>query len=403
MVGRGLESESRRGRDGAMKTLVTGGPGFIGRHLVGRLAAGRSMRCIVRPLSDTGAFLRSPDIELVYGDVRDRGAVTAALKNVDTVYHLAVDYSRSTTDDVACLLDACRAQRIQRFIYFSSVAVAGPSPAGGVVSEATPCRPVTEYGRLKLLAEEMLLEAHARDGFPVVIVRPTAVYGPGETNFWLPLFQAVHGRRLPALFGDGANLLSLCFIENLLDGVLLAEQSCSAIGNVYILSDERPYSFREVVEAIADASRVPPPRRVIPKALAMPIAQSLDYLWRFEVMEPVVPFLPGRVRQWMAHYPCSVERARSELGYRPKIDLSEGVRRTVEWYRQNGFLTHSLAWADGVLDAAALPVSVQGARERAFDLGRRSAAVGWKLMALSWRVPRKVIRRVRRKVGWGPA
>jgi len=386
-----------------MKTLVTGGTGFIGRHLVDRLAAaGTSVRCLVRPLSDTAAFLGRPEIELVHGDVGDRAAAAAALDRVDTVYHLAIDYSRQTADDLLPLLDACRERGIRRFVYFSSVAVAGTPPRGGAVSESTPCRPTTEYGRQKLLAEEALLDAHAREGFPVVIVRPTSVYGPGETNFWLPLFRAVHGRRLPARFGDGANLLSLCFIDNLLDGVALAAQSESAIGRIYILSDARPYSCREVIDAIARASQVPPPRRAIPNALAMPVARVLDYLWRFDVIEPVTPFLPGRVRQWMAHCPCGVDRAHRELGYRPAVDLAEGVRRTVDWYRGHGFLYRTLPWGGNAPDASA-PAKSLRPRARALDFAGRSATLGWKLVALSWRVPRKIVRRVRRRLRWEPA
>ncbi len=232
---------------------------------------------------------------------------------------------------------------------------------------------------------------------------PSAVEGsspPRKTaNFWLPLFQAIHSGRFSRLYGDGSNLLSLCFIDNLVDGTLLAEQLDAAVGQVYIISDGRPYAFREIVNTIAGACQVHSPPSRIPKRLALPMARALDYLWRLELTEPIIPFLAANVTRWIAHYPCSVAKAQAELGFEPRIGLQEGVRRTVEWYRHNGFLCHSLPWSEGALDMAQLPRRSDAWRERMLRAGGRATQLAWRLAALSWRLPPKVVRRVRRRMG----
>jgi nucleoside-diphosphate-sugar epimerase len=351
-------------------------------------------------MSDTTALLNKPNIELVCADLRDKASLENVVRGVDVVYHLAVDYSRPTIEDVRNLLDVCLSTSVKRFIYFSSIAAVGLSKVQETITEQTLCHPDTEYGKLKLAAERILLEAHEKHGLPVVIVRPTSVYGIGEANFWLPLFQAIHGNRLFRVFGDGANLLSLCFIDNLIDGVLLAEQSEAAVGQVYIIADERPYSFLELANAIAETSQVVLPRSRIPRQLALPIAQVLEYSWRLQLTEPVVPFLPGNVTRWMAHFPCSIAKARSELGYQPAIALEEGVRRTVEWYSENGYLFRSLLWSEGALDMEAMPAPSNGRRDQVLRVGKRAARLAWNVVALSWRLPPKVARRVQRRMGW---
>jgi nucleoside-diphosphate-sugar epimerase len=380
-----------------VKTLITGATGFIGRHLTNRLTSqNRDVRCVVRPMSDTTTLLNRSNVELVCADLFDKAAVSDVLQGADIVYHLAVDYSRPAIDDVRNLIEVSLSAGVKRFVYFSSVAAVGLSNVRDTITENTPCQPDTEYGRLKLAGEEMLLEAHAKSGLPVTILRPTSVYGIGEINFWLPLFQAVYGNRLSRLFGDGSNLLSLCFIENLIEGVLLAEQHDGAVGQVYIISDQRPYSFLEIVRAIAEACQQQPPTSTIPRRLALLSARVQEYSWRLQLTEPIVPFLPGNVIRWMAHYPCSVGKAHAELGFVPAIGLAEGVRRTVSWYRRNGYLCRPASWIDGVLDMDGLPQPSSSLRARANRARDRAIHLAWNVAALVWRVPTKVVRRIRR-------
>jgi len=379
------------------QVLITGATGFIGRRLVNRLSSlGYRLRCVVRPMSDTTALLNKPNVEIVCADLTDTRSLFDVVRGVEIIYHLALDYSRPEVDGVRNLLEACHSNNLRRFVYFSSIAVVGLSAVMEEITESSPCLPDTEYGRAKLRAEELLLQAYAKNGFPVVILRPTSVYGIGETNFWLPVFQAVHSERLVRLFGDGSNLLSLCFIDNLIDGAVLAHEQDSVTGQVFIISDHRPYSFREVVDAIAESCGVRSPQGAIPKWLALPVAQLLDYLWRLELKEPIVPFLPANVTRWIAHYPTSIAKAKAGLGFKPRINLVEGTRITADWYRQNGFLCRPLEWSDGALSLPAVPVPSSKLRDRALRAGAGFARLVWRTTALTWRLPPRIVRRVRR-------
>lgn len=382
-----------------MKTLVTGSTGFIGGHLTRALvAAGREVRCLVRPFSDTSSLLDTPAIELVCADLEDGESIRTCLRDVDVVYHVAVDYSRPSVEPVRALTEGARTAKLRRFVFVSSIAVTGPADGGQAVTEETPCAPRNDYARAKVAGEEAVREAHARDGLPAVILRPTAVYGPGEVNFWLPLFRGVAGGRLP-LFGDGSNRLNLCFVENLVEGALLAETSDRAVGETYVISDGQPYPFDEVVRMMARACGAPSPRRRIPGRYAAPVAQVLDYLWRLELMEPIIPFLSANVRQWMADYACSVDKATRELGYPARVGLQEGIERTVAWYRQNGYLHSTEPWCEGILDAPPV-VEAAGRWRRSLAAAGHAALIAGRVGALTWKLPPRLSRKMRRRWGW---
>jgi nucleoside-diphosphate-sugar epimerase len=281
-------------------------------------------------------------------------------------------------------------------VYFSSVAAIGQPRAGEVLSDELACRPDTPYGRVKRECETMLLQAHATHGLAVVILRPTAVYGPGEVNWWLPLFRAVHTGRVP-FFGDGENLIGLCYIDNLVDAALLAGRADDAAGRTYVIADERPYRSRELIDAVAAACGVAAPRRHVPRRLAVPVASFLDDLGRLDLVTPIVPFLATVARLWLTHSPCDIERARRELGYRPRVGLSAGVGTAAAWYRDNGLLGAPVQWFDGALDAPALPRRIETRVQRTTRVSVESADLAWRLFALTWRLPPRLVRRARRR------
>lgn len=382
-----------------MKTLITGSTGFIGRHLTQALVArGRHVRCLVRALSDTSSFLGNPMIELACGDLEDPRWVTKCLDDADVVYHLAVDYSNHSIESVRVLTDAAREARVRRFVFMSSIAAMGAPGGGRLATEDTPGVPEGDYGRAKHAGEAIVREAHVEHGLPTVVLRPTSVYGPGDVNFWLPLFRGVAGGRLP-VFGDGSNLLNLCFVENLIDAALLAEESDRAVGQAYIVSDRQPYRLIDVMLAIAGACGAPAPRPTIPGWGAAPVAQLLDYLWRLDVIEPIIPFLSAHVRRWMADYACRVDKASRELGYSPRIGLEEGVRQTVAWYRRNGYLLPTEPWRDGILDAPPTAEPVPHWR-RSLTVAGHAALIAGRVAALTWKLPPRLSRKMRRRFGW---
>ena len=181
-----------------MRVLVTGGTGFIGVHLVAELVArGWQVRCLVRTTSDRRPL--SPyDVEYVVGSLTDPMAMQHAVKDVTYLFHLAgvtkarvtSDYDRINHVGTRALLEACLASNpgLKAFVYISSIAAAGPSVPGHPRTENDAPQPVGPYGQSKLCAEQAVLAS--RDRLPVIVLRPSAIYGPYDTDF-LSLFRAV--------------------------------------------------------------------------------------------------------------------------------------------------------------------------------------------------------------------
>jgi len=308
-------------------TLITGATGFIGRYLVKALKLqDRHIRCFVRRSSDT-RFLEELGVELVYGDLLDPLTIPSALKDVDIIYHLAgVVYPRKTISYEANilmtenLLDASIGRGINKFIYLSSIAAA-IGINSKIVDETSSCDPVTRYGRSKLEAERLLIDFAKETGLPIIIVRSPLVYGPyqNELSRAAMLFRLIKKKTF-RIIGNGMNLISLCYIDNLIQGLLLVEKR-GKLGEIYFIADERPYSLKEIAEVIAQEERVRLSKFHIP-------------LWLASFAACILPHsLRKVIREMTSNWACDISKAKRELGYLPNIDLREGVKRTIDWYR----------------------------------------------------------------------
>jgi nucleoside-diphosphate-sugar epimerase len=335
-----------------MKVLVTGATGFIGGRLVRRLARdGHEIRCLVRPTSQV-EVLEELGTELVTGDVRDLDTVRRAVHECEIVYHLAAianpsavtPYTVYETVNVQgsknMLEAAVDSPKLQQMVVASSIAATGPSRDGKPLTEASPRRPITNYGRSKVVVEDLCQEYHREKSLPVVVVRPPMVYGIGDRD-WLGLFRMIGSGGMPLLGvplpGDHENLLDFCYVDNLVEGLILAATRERAIGQVYFLSDERPYRIREIIEAVAEALGASAPMRFWPLWLAKSLASALDAIGF--VIRQDMP-LDRRTVRWMttSYWVCDVSKARAELGYAPSISLAQATKQTVDWARSEGLI-----------------------------------------------------------------
>jgi len=239
-----------------MRVLVTGGTGFIGIHLVAALAArGWTLRCLVRPTSNRRNLITYP-VEYVLGTLQDQDALRQAVQGVEIIYHLAgvtkartlADFERINYGGTRTLLDVCSDTHttLRKFVYISSIAAAGPSASGTPMHESDPAHPVGPYGHSKLKAEEAVLAYQAH--FPVTVLRPSAIYGPYDTDF-LRLFRAIKRGFLPSI-GPQELYVDMCFVADLVRGILAASESADTCGEVFFLSGTC-HTWRDIGREIA--------------------------------------------------------------------------------------------------------------------------------------------------------
>ncbi len=330
-----------------MKALVVGGTGFIGRRIVdGLLGKGLDVRITVRrkgPGAQNPAV--DPRVECAYADVLDHDSLHECVKGVDVVFGCFgllgrwgipdSVYRQTNAGGVRNVLQAIPASGIRQYIHLSSAGVLGPLANGVVADESFPFAPSNVYEMTKCEAEKEVHRSAAQRCIPFTIIRPEFVYGPGDMHV-LGLFRAI-GRRRFVLFGSGESLLHPTYIDDLIRGIDLCLFNEKALGKTFLITGEKPVSVKELARTIADELNVRLPRFRLPIPLALVMANTFEALagvtgWS----DPILT--RARVKFFTENRAFSAGSAQRELGYKPEVDLREGIRRTVHWYKQKGYL-----------------------------------------------------------------
>jgi nucleoside-diphosphate-sugar epimerase len=326
-----------------MKVLVTGGTGFIGSTLIERLRSrGDEVTCVAKDRLNL-SLLETLGVQVVLADLNEANGWDRILAGVECVYHLAGvtraraarEYYEGNQLATRRLLELCLGPypRLQRFLYVSSLAAVGPALDGQPVEETTPYHPVSHYGRSKMQGEMEVLQV--RDRLPVTIVRPSAVYGPRERDMYEYMKLISHG--IQPLIGFRRKLLNLVHSSDLVEGILLAAASPRAIGETYFLGSNESYTTEEIGRSIANAVHSQPFRVHLPHVLIYSIgavAQTAGTLLHRQVFFNLQKATESVQPAWI----CSIQRAQSQLGFRPRLSLDEGMEITYRWYRENGWL-----------------------------------------------------------------
>jgi nucleoside-diphosphate-sugar epimerase len=327
-----------------VKALIVGGTGFIGSHIVkDLLSKDIEVRVLIRGKKNINDL---PDkrIEYKYGSISDIDSLREHTKDVDVVYSAfgllgqwgVPDqmYWDVNTMGVKNLLESCLNCGIKRFIHISSAGVLGPLPNGVVAEESFPYNPSNIYEATKCEAEKEILKYNRNNGIPTTIIRPEFVYGPGDTHV-LGLFKAIRNRRF-LLLGNGKSLLHPTYIDDLIQGIRLCSENESAIDRIFLITGDKPIPVKELAKTIAEESGVRLPKIEIPLFFANTIARIFEFGSRFLNFEPLLT--RSRVNFFIENRAFSCQKARDELGYVPKVDFREGVRKTISWYRENNYL-----------------------------------------------------------------
>ncbi len=323
--------------------LVAGGSGFIGSHLLERLAAkGYKVRALARKNSDT-RFMRSLGVELYVGDLLEPDSLSPAFNGVDAVFCLVnVKPSGKTPEEylnqlnllhiegTRNLLMACKANKVSRLIYLSSVAAIGYKKNVVIYNELSPEEPIDAYGRAKLEAENILRQGMRDSGVKITILQPPGVFGERGLGS-LGKIIAFTEKGLVPILGSGKNRQSLAYVGNVVNQVIFAAEHPESAGKTYIATDARAYAVNELVAEAGRAMGARPLKIHIPVWIILFMVSVLNFLAKFflrrEIVnkESIIAITTERI--------FDGSRIFRELGYKQEYDLAEGVRRTVRWHK----------------------------------------------------------------------
>jgi len=327
-----------------VRVLLTGANGFVGSHtLEALLDAAHELRILIRRTSDT-SFIDTllPTVEVRYGELRDRASLRAAVKGVEAVVHCAAltaavrrrDLYTVNAEGTRNLVDACNAAAagMRQFVLVSSQAVSGPGTPGRPARENAPARPVSHYGRSKMVSEWFV---RRRCRIPWTILRPAAVYGPRDSDFFL-VFRSVQSGLLPLVNG-GRQPLNVVYVQDVARAVVTALGRRQAHGRTYHVAHPRITTQAGLGAAIARAASACAARVFVPHPLLYPVCLVKDVLARLTGRASILNV--QRIPEYTAPgWVCSTERAERELAFQAKMDLPEGTRKTYAWYVENGWL-----------------------------------------------------------------
>ncbi|HTP31571.1 MAG TPA: NAD-dependent epimerase/dehydratase family protein [Candidatus Acidoferrales bacterium] len=315
-------------------TVVTGGTGFIGAHLLERLAAGgETVRALVRRKTALPA-----NVEPFPCDLTRDTQIAEAVRGADIVIHLAGTTKALRIDDyytgnVRATENLARvlAGTAVRFVHVSSLAAVGPNLGEEPLDEDAEPRPITHYGRSKLEAERLVRRLTPQ----AVIVRPPVVYGPRDTDVF-PLLKSI-AKGLVVEIAGGERWFSAIYVKDLCEGLAAAARSPQAGGRTYFLAHEKALSWSEFGAAAAKVLGRTPRVLRVPGPVAYAVGACAEVWARFTGKPGIVSrekIREARCRAWT----CDTRRAAEELGFTARTGIDEGLAESIAWYRKAGWL-----------------------------------------------------------------
>lgn len=334
----------KEGDSHKMKILVTGGTGFTGKALVRRLLdEGHEVTALDYKEGLKTQELREWGAKVVIGSVTEKKIVENCMQGVEVVHHLAAAfrelnvpesyYDEVNVDGTKNVLECAFNHKVRRFIYCSTCGVHGniENPPGG---EDAPIRPADYYQRTKYLAEP-IVHKYNEQGMKTIILRPAAIYGPGDPERFFMIFRRVAKGTFP-MFGNGKTLYHPLYIDNLIDAFMVVMEEGKGDGQTYLIADEEFVEIEDLVKRVANAMKITVKIRHYPVTPLIIAGHFFEKICKPFKIPP--PIFPRRVDWYRQNRAFKIEKAKRELGYQPRIGLDEGLRRTAEWYKQERYL-----------------------------------------------------------------
>jgi nucleoside-diphosphate-sugar epimerase len=318
--------------------FVTGGSGFIGGRLIGRLTReGVKVRALARS-DDSAAKVEAAGAEPVRGDLDDEDAMRAGAEGCKYAFHVAAkvedwgdpaDFERLNVEGTKRVLRATRAAGVERFVHVGTEAALLAGDPLVNADESAPLRPDSKslYPSSKAKAELAVRDASA-DGFATVVVRPRFVWGPGDATVLPTIVDAVESGKF-AFIGGGGHRTSTTHVDNAVEGMVLAADK-GAPGAAYFVTDGDPIVFREWIGKLLDTQGVEAPDKSIPRPVAAAVAAGGEAAWRLLRLKGAPPLT--RMTCWVTGLECTLDdsAARRDLGYVPVVTREQGLEQLAE-------------------------------------------------------------------------
>ena len=327
-----------------MKVLVTGGTGFTGKALVRRmLDEGHEVVALDCKEGYKTSELRDWGVEVVLGSVTDPDVVKRCMRGVQVVHHVAAafrelnlprdEYRSINVEGTRNVLQAALEAGVRKFVHCSTCGVHGNvdhPPAG----EDSPIQPADYYQQTKYDAEHVVLE-YVGKGLKATILRPNAIFGPGDLGRYRMIFKQLRRGWFP-MFGDGQVLYHPLYIDNFMDSFVLAMEENKGVGEAYLIADEHYVTIEDLVRRAAKAMGTSVRFVHLPVWPVVAAGYVVEAVCKPFGIDP--PIYPRRVDWYRQTRAFRIDKAIRELGYRPRVGLDEGLRRAAEWYRSEGLV-----------------------------------------------------------------
>lgn len=326
-----------------MKALITGATGFVGSHLADLLLSKNyEVYCLARKTSNT-RWLKDKSVKLIEGDLFSEDVLSEAIKDMDYIFHAAgvikskgkAGFEKGNFQSTKNLLELTHkyGKSIKKFVHISSGAVCGPNPNDRPITEDYIPKPRTTYGITKKMAEDEVMRY--KDKFPVVIIRPPAVFGPRDTE--ILIYFKTFSKGLNSVIGFKEKYLSLIYVEDLVNGIVLAAEKETKSGSIYFICSDKEYSWNDIGSITSKllgrkAIKVRVPHWLVYTVGA--IAQFFSIFSKNAATLNIEKCFDITRKKWV----FSNEKAKAELGFKEQYTLEEGFRRTIDWYKEMKWL-----------------------------------------------------------------
>ncbi|KAJ49021.1 nucleoside-diphosphate-sugar epimerase [Clostridium tetanomorphum] len=327
-----------------MNILVTGGTGFIGEYFIPQLLEkNHSVRLLVRNI-EKARRLFGDSCEYFLADINDKKSLKGCCDGIDIVYHMVAkvgnqlptektmaEFRKVNVEGTRNITEEAKKSGIKKFIFVSSIAAMGIVHET-LISEKSKCTPYLPYQISKYEAEQMLNKEFIENNFPVIIIRPTKVYGVGEHEYsYLSLAKLCRKGFFPRV-GRGKNYVSNVYVTDLVQALVNLIDN-GKFGEIYIITSAQSITFEDSAKIIAMTMGVKIHFIPVPKGLMIFVANVFEKI--FNIMRKKPPVTKKNVEATVTDRVYDISKAREDLNYNPEVHMVDGVARVVEWYMKD--------------------------------------------------------------------